>query len=265
MHQPEFHSLFLTSNLPPVGMTPEKVPFFLKKSLESLQLTYVDLYLIHMPFGLKLINEGDEDSRLPMKDRKTEVDHSTNLEAVWKALEAEVDAGRVKSLGISNFNAEQAQRIVDIAKHKPMNHQYETHAYFQQKALREANQKLGITVCGYAPFGSPGRKVFYNSVGLKFESNGLLDDPTVEKIAKKYNKTTAQILLRFLTQQGIVVIPKSVTPTRIQQNIEIFDIELTADEMKELEALDKGFAGRTVNFNAFKGVQDHPEYPFKTV
>ncbi|ODM90755.1 Rho crystallin, partial [Orchesella cincta] len=196
---------------------------------------------------------------MKMKDRKTEVDRSTNLETVWKALEAEVDAGRVKSLGISNFNADQAQRIVNIAKHKPMNHhQYETHAYFQQKALRKLiktwNYRLWLR-----SIWEPWAQSFLQ---LRRISNGLLD-PTVEKIAKKYNKTTAQILLRFLTQQGIVVIPKSVTPTRIQQNIEIFDIELTADEMKELEALDKGFAGRTVNFNAFKG-EDHPEYPFKT-
>ncbi|ODM90988.1 3-oxo-5-beta-steroid 4-dehydrogenase [Orchesella cincta] len=253
--------LFIVTKLPPIGMTPEKVSLFLKKSLESLQLTYVDLYVIHVPFGLQFV---DEDTRFPMKDGEGMFDHSTDLEAVWKALEVEVDAGRVKSLGISNFNEEQAQRIVNIARHKPMNHQYETHAYFQQKALRETNQKLGITVCAYAPFASPGRKVFYDSKGIKFESNGLLDDPVVAKIAKKYNKTTAQILLRFLTQQGVVVIPKSVTPARIQQNIQIFDIELTPEEMKELEELEKGSAGRTFDFHVFRGAQKHPEYPFKT-
>ncbi|CAL8137512.1 unnamed protein product [Orchesella dallaii] len=253
--------LFIVTKLPPVGMTPEKVSLFLKKSLESLQLTYLDLYLVHVPFGLQFV---DEETRFPMKDGKAMFDNATDLVAVWKALENEVDAGRVKSLGISNFNTEQVKRIVNIARHKPMNHQYETHAYFQQKELREANKKLGITVCAYAPFGSPGRKTFYDSKGVSFESNGLLDDPIVKKIAEKYGKTSAQILLRFLTQQGVVCIPKSVTPARIKQNIDIFDIELTPDEIKELEALEKGAAGRTFDFNVFTGVQSHPEYPFKS-
>ncbi|CAL8137516.1 unnamed protein product [Orchesella dallaii] len=241
-------------------MTTEKVPHFLNKSLSSLQLSYIDLYLIHTPFGLQYV---DDETRFPTKDGAALIDLTTDLVAIWKALEVEVDAGRVKSLGISNFNGEQAQRIVNIARHKPVNNQVELHAYFQQKELREICKKLGISVCAYAPFGSPGRKTFYAARGVQFESNGLLEDPTVARIANKYGKTSAQILLRFLTQQGVIVIPKSVNPTRIQQNIQVFDIQLSPEEIKELEALDQGDAGRTFTFSVFRGIQNHPEFPFK--
>ncbi|CAL8071308.1 unnamed protein product [Orchesella dallaii] len=254
---------FIVTKLPGIGLSPEKAAYFLNKSLESLQLSYVDLYLIHTPFGFKYVNDK---TLVPTTSTgQSDLDLDTDLEAIWKALETQVDAGKVKSLGISNFNEEQAQRIVNIARHKPVNQQVELHAYFQQKPLREMMRKLGISVTAYAPFGSPGRKAFYESRGVKFESNGLLEDPIVTKIAQKHNKTNGQILLRFLAQQGINVIPKSVTPTRIQQNIQIFDFQLTPEEMKELEDLDQGPVGRSIDFLGFKGVQNHPEYPFQLV
>lgn len=145
-----------------IGMSPEKASHFLNKSLENLQLKYIDLYLIHAPFGLEYL---DDDNAFPIKDGKILIDHSTNLEEIWKTLEKEVNLGKIKSLGVSNCNGEQVQRLCKIAKHKPMNNQVEMHAYLQQKSLREICHKLGVTLCAFAPLGSPGRKALWESVG----------------------------------------------------------------------------------------------------
>ncbi|CAL8111386.1 unnamed protein product [Orchesella dallaii] len=253
--------LFIVTKLPQIGMTPEKATHFVKKSLESLQLSYIDLYLMHAPIGFQYVND---ETPIPMKDGKLLLDYSTDLTAIWKSLEKEVDAGRVRSLGISNFNESQVQRIFNVARHKPMNNQVEIHAYFQNKNVREVCEKLGITVCAYAPFGSPGRKEFFKARGWAsdFPTNGLLDDPVVAKIANKHGKSSGQVLLRFLAQQGIVVIPKSTNPARILNNIQIFDFELSLQEMKELSGLDQGDKGRTFYF-IWEGVENHPECPFK--
>lgn len=155
--------LFVVTKLPPIGMSPGLVSHFLKKSLENLQLSYVDLYLVHMPFGLQYV---DDKTLFPVKDGQVQVDFNTDLEEVWKSMEVEADAGRVRSLGVSNFNGNQVARICKNAKHKPMNNQVELHAYLQQKSLRETCESLGVTVCAFAPVGSPGRKSVYNAAGL---------------------------------------------------------------------------------------------------
>ncbi|ODM88548.1 Aldo-keto reductase family 1 member B10 [Orchesella cincta] len=212
--------LFIVTKLPQIGMTAEKVPHFVKKSLESLQLTYIDLYLAHAPFGIQYV---DDETLFPMKDGKVLMDYSTDLTAIWKSLEKEVDAGRIRSLGISNFNESQVQRICSIARHKPMNQQIEIHAYFQNKNLRQVCEKFGISVVAYAPIGSPGRKEFLKARGWgDFETNGILEDPVVAKIGKKYGKSTAQVLLRFLVQQGIAVIPKRSKGNSVSELIQRF-------------------------------------------
>ncbi|ODM91208.1 Aldo-keto reductase family 1 member B10 [Orchesella cincta] len=238
--------LFIVTKLPQIGMTPEKVPHFVKKSLESLQLTYIDLYLIHAPVGFQYV---DDETLFPMKDGKTVLDYSTDLTAIWKSLEEEVDAGRIRSLGISNFNESQVERICCMARHKPMNHQVEIHAYFQNKNLRKVCEKFDITVCAFAPFGSPGLNEFLKARGRSdFKTPQILEDPIVVKIGKKYGKSSAQVLLRFLIQQGIAVIPKSTSPERILKNIQIFDFELSLEEMNELAGLDQGDKGRIFSF-----------------
>jgi diketogulonate reductase-like aldo/keto reductase len=248
--------LFIVTKLPWHAMDPAKVNHFLKASLKKLQLDYVDLYLVHWPIGVKYVND---DELIPMKDGKFIMDPTTDLEAIWKAMEEQVDLGLAKSIGISNFTPSQVERIMKVARIAPTNHQIEVHAYFQNREWVETSRKHNITVCAYGPLGSPGRKG-YNFNGIPYYVPPLFDDPKVVEIAKKHGKTPAQVLLRFLTQLEIAVIPKSTNPNRLRENINILDFELTPSEIQELKALDKGEEGRS--FPSLPGFNAHPECPF---
>ncbi|CAL8103243.1 unnamed protein product [Orchesella dallaii] len=248
--------LFIVTKLPWTAMAPERVELFLNSSLRKLQLSYIDLYLMHWPIGLQF--RGEEDL-VPMEGDKILYDTSTDLEAIWKELEKHVESGKLKSIGISNFTEKQIERIMKVSKIPPASHQVEIHAYFQNRKLRECSEKHGITLCAYGPLGSPGRdpKGF---PGMNFVVPNLLQDPVILDIATKHRKTGGQVLLRFLVQQNVVVIPKSTNPQRIQQNISIFDFELSTVDMRRIEALDKGDAGRS--FPGFPDMRNHPECPW---
>ncbi|CAG9834807.1 unnamed protein product [Diabrotica balteata] len=198
--------IFITSKFPPRdGFDPEET---IKKTLEDLQLDYVDLYLIHWPSD----------------------DNESNLR-IWRKLEEQVDAGRAKYIGLSNFTVEQIEYIVQNARIKPVNLQVQLHFYGQRKELVEYCKKNNITVVAWSPLGSPGNK---HGGGLD-----IMENDTVKQIAKKYNKLPAQIALRFLIQKNIIPIPKSVTPERIGQNFNVFDFVISEEDVKILEALDK--------------------------
>ncbi|XP_037088701.1 1,5-anhydro-D-fructose reductase-like [Pollicipes pollicipes] len=140
--------------------------------------------------------------------------------------------------------------------------QVECHVYFQQRALREACKKHNIAITAYAPLGSPGRKVLYESHGVTLEPPDLLNNPVVCLVAQKHKRTAAQVLLRFLAQQDIIVIPKSTKATRIRENGDIFSFQLDELDMAALSSLDQGEPGRTFRMHMFPGVSDHPEAPF---
>lgn len=106
--------------LPPIGMTPDGVEYFIQKSLKALQLDYLDLYLIHLPIGLKYVSDTD---LWPKQDNKILINPTSSIEAVWKAMEEQVDKGRVRSIGISNFNRAQIERIIKVARIQPANQQ----------------------------------------------------------------------------------------------------------------------------------------------
>ncbi|KAK2583737.1 hypothetical protein KPH14_009655 [Odynerus spinipes] len=255
--------LFITSKLPHFGNRPSDVEKFLNLSLERLGLDYLDMYLIHMPFAFVL----DKNTYAPatQEDGSYVLDLDTNPVSVWKEMEKQVEKGRVKSIGVSNFNEEQVLEVYSNAQIKPSNLQIELHAYLQQKPIRELCQKHNIVVTAYSPLGSPGAKSHfqtkYNYSPEKFPD--LLGYPVVLEIANKHGKTPAQVLLRHLVQQGIIVIPKSSSPDRIKSNINIFDFTLSEEDLNALNALDKGTDGRIFNFLFFKGVEKHPYYPFK--
>jgi len=248
--------LFIVTKLPPIGMYPNKVEYFIEKSLKALQLDYLDLYLIHNPIGIQYVNDQE---LWPRKDNVILINPTSSIEAIWKEMENQVDNGRTRSIGISNFNRNQIERIMKIARIQPANQQIELHAYFQRPGLLETCRKHNITVVAYAPIGSPGRKQLYAKRGMDFTPIPLLEDADVVQIAKRHSKTTAQILMKYWVQQNIAVIPKSVTLERVRSNFDLFSFELSADEMQTLKALDKGPSGRTFTLN-LPGVIDHPEY-----
>ncbi|KAF5305068.1 hypothetical protein FQA39_LY09330 [Lamprigera yunnana] len=242
--------LFLTTKLPPTGVSPEGVRKFIKASLQNLQVDYVDLYLIHVPIGAK-----DIDGNLyPMTpEGEIDFDFTTDHVATWKEMEKLVDAGLAKAIGISNFNITQIKRILDNARIPPANLQIELHAYFQQKEMVNFCNKHNISVTCYSPLGSPDIGKFFAMFGESVVVPKILENPVVRDIATKHNKTSAQVLLRFSLQRGLAVIPKSVTPSRIRENIDVFDFTLDECDMKNLIGLDKTPAGRGFDLTVFKG------------
>ncbi|XP_014291956.3 aldo-keto reductase family 1 member A1, partial [Halyomorpha halys] len=186
------------------------------------------------------------DQIFPVDDKGVPLlDMTTNLEDLWKGMEAQVDAGRTKSIGLSNFNQNQIKRILDSCRIPPANLQVELHIYLQQKELVSFCKQNGVTVCAYSPLGSPGQKAFYEKRGQSTE--GLLtplEDPVIKEIAKKYNKQPSQVLLRYMIEYGVATIPKSTNPTRIKENFDVFDFELTKEESEKIRALDRGEDGR---------------------
>ncbi|XP_073996834.1 1,5-anhydro-D-fructose reductase-like [Rhodnius prolixus] len=247
----ERDELFISSKLPFYGMCPDLVNHYVCGSLQSLKLDYFDLYMIHFPVGV--IEECGEYCPDP----------HTNHIAIWKALEDEVHKGRIKSLGLSNFNLRQLINIQGCALIPPAALQMELHAYCQQNELREYCALQGIGVSAYGPLGSPGLESYINEHQLS--SNNVpspLQDYVVQKIAYHHHKTPAQILLRFLLQTGAAVVTKSSKPDRVYRNFCIFDFELTASEMRRLCRLDKGEKGRMFSKNVWIGTENHIEYPF---
>jgi 2,5-diketo-D-gluconate reductase A len=169
------------------------------RSLKQLGTDYVDLYLIHWP------------SPKRGKYRDT-----------WKALVRLREEGRARSIGVSNFAEEHLEAIIGDTGVKPVLNQIELHPDFQQKSLRATHEKLGIRTESWSPLGQ----------GL------LLANETVGEVARKRGKTPAQVIIRWHIQQGLIVIPKSVSPSRIIENFQLFDFELDANDLNALGGLD---------------------------
>lgn len=169
-------------------------------------------------------------------------------------MEEQVDAGRTRYIGLSNYNSTQIETILKSARIKPSCLQVEIHLYLQQRPLVEFCHKHNIVVVGYSPLGSRD----HNNRMKKFLPNyedrvlpNVLGDKCVSNLAQKYRKSEAQVLLRFLIQSGVVPIPKSMNVGRIKENFDIFDFELAEDDVEVLRGLDVGEEARISDFKTF--------------
>ncbi|XP_035733253.1 aldo-keto reductase family 1 member A1-like [Vespa mandarinia] len=248
--------LFIVTKLPTIGNRPGGVEKWIKKSLANLQLDYIDLYLIHVPFTLEEVGEEFH----PTNEKgEIKLDTCTDHVKVWKEMEEQVKQGRTKAIGLSNFNKTQINKILSIASLPISNLQIELHVYFQQLELVKFCKSNNICVTAYSPLGSRG---LVRLMGKTDVLPDLLANPVVIKIAQKHNKSPAQILLKHILHKDIVAIPKSTNAQRIKENIQLFDWQLEDKDINELNALNVGKSARICDFSFFKGIQKHPEYPF---
>lgn len=177
----------------------EKTKAAIGRSLERLGTGYIDLLLLHQPFG--------------------------DYRGSWRALEEAVVAGRVRSIGVSNFRVDDLEKLLPAAKIQPAVDQVELHPYFQQRELRPFLRKYGIAVEAWYPIGHGSKE--------------LLAEPVLTELGNTYAKSAVQIILRWHVQSGIIPIPKSTSPTHIRQNLDVFDFEFTGEEMRRVDALDR--------------------------
>jgi diketogulonate reductase-like aldo/keto reductase len=190
--------LFITTKLwiQSDGYTGAKKAF--ESSLKKLQLDYIDLYLMHQPFG--------------------------DVYGEWRAMEELYKAGKVRAIGVSNFHPD---RLIDLIIHNevvPVINQVETHPFHQQNEAQQFMIANNVQIESWGPFAEG--------------KNGIFSNELLQSIGNKYNKSTAQVILRWLTQRGVVAIPKSVRKERMEENLNIFDFELSAEDLESIKTLD---------------------------
>ena len=250
--------LFVTTKCWLTFYSSDRVEKCLKRSLQKLQLDYVDLYLIHWPIGFR----DDDDNLFPdAGDGNIATRSDIDYTDTWKGMEDVKSKGLAKSIGISNFTIEQIDNLLKTTSIVPSMNQIELHPLLTQKYLVNYCQSKGIGVTAYCPLGSsPVAAAKPGHSGIEAERPSLLNDPRVNAIAEKYGKTSAQVLIKYHVQQGVICIPKSVTKERIIQNMAIFDFQLSPEDINQLDNMNTGY--RFCKFNV-QGLSNHPNYPFK--
>ena len=218
--------LFITTKAYIQQMGYEKTKQAFQESLDNLGLQYLDLYLIHMPFG--------------------------DYYGSWKALEELYREGKVRAIGVCNFLPDRLLDLYYNAEITPQIDQIERHPHYQRKEDLEIMDELNVQPVAWAPFGE----------GLK----GMFDEPILKEIAEKYDKTVAQIILRWNVQQGVIVIPKSVHRERMRENLDIWNFKLEDADMERIGSLDKNCPSMldTRKVSEVKRVYDYLNNPVLT-
>lgn len=192
--------IWITSKLWPSEYGEGRTMEGIDKMLKRLDTDYIDLLLLHQQFGDYL--------------------------GAWKDMEKAVAEGKVRSIGLSNFESERLEEVLGTAQIKPAVLQVECHPYYQQTALKKRIEDYGTKIESWYPLGHA--------------DNGLLSEPLFARLGQKYNKSSAQIILRWHIQEGNIIFPKTTNPEHMKDNIEIFDFALADDEMEEIRKMDKG-------------------------
>ncbi|MDE5567284.1 MAG: aldo/keto reductase, partial [Muribaculaceae bacterium] len=190
--------LFIVSKIWISNAGYEKAKASIEESLRKLKTDYIDLLLIHQPFG--------------------------DYYGTYRAMEEAYKAGKLRAIGVSNFYPDRLIDIASFVEIPPMVNQVETHVFNQQTEAQKIMEKYGCQIMSWGPF-AEGRNDFFTN-------------PVLEAIGAKYDKSVAQVALRYLIQRGVIVIPKSTHKERMEQNIDVFDFALSEDDMKEIAKLD---------------------------
>jgi D-xylose reductase len=231
--------LWITSKLWNTYHRPEHVREAINRTLNDLQMDYLDLYLIHFPIALNFVPFA---KRYPpgwfLDPEATEprmVEDRVPLYDTWEAMESLVVSGLVRNIGVCNFNCALLRDLLSYSRIHPAVLQVEAHPLLSQEKLLRFCQQERIAFTAFSPLGS----LSYVPLGMASEGDSLLTHPLVVAIARQHGRTPAQILLRWGIQRHTAVIPKTTQPDRLRENLAIFDFELSAEDMRQLGTLNQ--------------------------
>ncbi|CAG8645146.1 9723_t:CDS:2, partial [Paraglomus occultum] len=240
--------IFVTSKLWNTCHARQHVRPALERTLSDLGLTYLDLYLIHFPVSLKHV---PFEERYPAgwfynPEQQEIVQEHVPIQETWQAMEELVDAGLVKNIGVSNFPKRLINEILTYARVRPAVLQIEHHPYLTQEDLVAYAKGENMAITGYSTFGGNS----YVELSEKARNSpNLLTNDLITELASKYKKSPGQILLRWSVQRGIAVVPKTSKAERLKENINIFNFELSEDDIKRISSLN-----RNLRFNEIENV-----------
>ncbi|CAG8517797.1 607_t:CDS:2 [Funneliformis caledonium] len=231
--------IFITSKLWNTNHKREHVRPAVERTLKDLGLTYLDLYLIHFPISLKYV---DPNVRYPAEwsyepDKQLIIQEPVPFRETWEAMEELMDAGLVKNIGISNTCAALIQDLLKYARIRPSVLQIEHSPYLTQERLVNYAKSEGMAITGYSTFSN----ISYIGLDIGDANNApkLFEQPTIKEISSNYGKTPAQIVLKWAIQREIAVIPKSSNHDRLLENRNLFDFELTQEELHKISSLNR--------------------------